>query len=136
MAGTTEEGALVIVWGQAVRGREHQALEVFQEALAFYGRLEKSGEITSFEPVALEPNGGTLAGFIVLRGDTERLQGVRMSEEFRRLNNRTLHIVDNFGVHTGFRGDALQRLYADWGAQAGALLSAKTGADAPAYVPR
>jgi hypothetical protein len=136
MAGTTDEGALVIVWGQAVRGREHQALEVFQEALAFYGRLQQAGEITSFEPVALEPSGGALAGLLVLRGDAARLQRLRTSEEFLRLSSRSMHIVDNYGVHTGFLGEALQRLYADWGAQAAALQSATTGADAPAYAPR
>ena len=140
MAGTTEEGALVVVWGQAVRGREHQALEVFQESLTFYGRLQQAGEITSFEPVALEPSGGTLDGFTLLRGDAARLQRLRASEEFLRLNNRALHVVDNYGVHTGFLGQTMQRLYADWGAQAVALQSARAGADAstytPAYAPR
>lgn len=135
MAGNTADGALVIVWGQAVRGREHQALDVFQETLAYYGRLQQAGEITSFEPVALEPSGGALAGFILLRGDAARLQRLRTSEEFLRLDNRALHIVDNFGVHTGFLGEAMQRLYADWGAQAAALQSTRAGADGPAPAP-
>ena len=130
------EGALVVVWGQAVRGREHQALEVFQESLAYYGQLQEAGEIMSFEPVALEPSGGSLAGFTILRGEPARLQRLRMSEEFLRLNSRALHVVDNFGVHTGFIGQALQRLYADWGTQAAALQSARAGYGAPAYAPR
>ena len=136
MSGTSAEGALVIVWGQAVRGREHQALEVFQESLAYYTRLQQAGEITSFEPVALEPSGGSLAGFTLIRGDAARLQRLRISEEFLRLNNRVLHIVDNFGVHTGFVGENMQRLYADWGAQAVALQPTRTGAEQPAYAPR
>jgi hypothetical protein len=131
-----DQGALVVVWGQAVRGREQQALEVFGEALAYYGRLQAAGEITSFEPVALEPSGGDLAGFLIIRGEAARLNRLRMSEEFLRLNSRSLHIVDHFGVHTAYLGDALQRLYADWGAQAAELLKPQRPAAAmPAYTP-
>lgn len=132
----TDQAALVVVWGQAVRGREQQALEVFGEALAYYDRLRAAGEITSFEPVALEPNGGDLAGFLILRGEPARLNRIRASEEFMRLNSRSLHIVDHFGVHTGYLGDALQRLYADWGAQAAELLKGQRPATGlPAYTP-
>lgn len=129
-------GALVMVWGQAVRGREQHALEVFNEVLAFFGRLQQEGEIESFEPVALEPSGGPLAGFLLVRGDPAGLQRLRLSEAFTRLTNRSLHIVDDFGVHVGFLGADLQRLYADWGAQAQALTSSLAGrAAAPSYTP-
>lgn len=131
-------GALVMVWGQAVRGREQHALEVFDEVLAYFGRLQRAGEVESFEPVALEPSGGTLAGFLLARGDPAQLQRLRLSDEFLRLTNRSLHIVDHFGVHTAFLGDDLQRLYANWGAQAQALTSTLAGAAgaAPSYQPR
>ena len=129
------DGALVVTWGQAVRGREHQALEVFGEALAYYARLQAAGEIESFEPVALEPSGGTLAGLLLIRGDPEKLSRVRGSEEFLRLNNRSLHIVDNFGVHTASLGERLQRLYADWGAQSAALTAAPARSGMPSFAP-
>ncbi len=115
------EGALFVGWGPAVRGREQKALQVFDEAVALYTRLQQAGEITSFEPVLLEPHGGELAGFFLLRGEPERLQRLRASEEFLRLNNRASLITDNFGVVTAFVGEDLQRLFADWGAQAADL---------------
>ena len=115
------EAALFVGWGAAVRGREQKALQVFREALEFYGRLQQAGEITGVEPVALEPHGGDLAGFLLIRGDGERLQRLRASEEFLRLNNRALQVVEHFGVVTAFVGDDLHRLYADWGAQAAEL---------------
>ena len=64
-------GALFIGWGQAVHGREQKALEVFQEALRYSGRLQQDGEIQSFEPVALEPHGGDLAGFLLINSDPD-----------------------------------------------------------------
>jgi hypothetical protein len=132
-------GALVVVWGQAVRGREQLALEVFGEVLAYYGRLRQAGEIESFEPIALEPSGGVLAGLLIARGDPARLQRIRLSDEFLRLSNRSLHVVDNFGVHTAHLGDDLQRVYANWGAQAQALTASLAGAPiatgTPTYLP-
>ena len=114
-------GALFIGWGQAVRGREQQALAVFQEALQYYGRLQQQGDIDSFEPVALEPHGGDLAGFLLVRGDADKLARVRVSEEFIALNTRAGLVVDNLGVAGAFVGEDLQRLYADFGQQAAAL---------------
>jgi hypothetical protein len=104
-----------------VRGREQKALQVFNESIQFYTRLQQQGTIESFEPVALEPHGGDLNGFLILRGDREKLNALRTSEEFLRLNNRAAQIVDNLGVITAFIGEELQRLFADFGTQASEL---------------
>ena len=114
-------GALVIGWGPPVRGREQKALQVFNESIQFYTRLQQQGTIESFEPVALEPHGGDLNGFLILRGDREKLNALRTSEEFLRLNNRAAQIVDNLGVITAFIGEELQRQFADFGTQASEL---------------
>jgi hypothetical protein len=114
-------GALVIGWGPPVRGREQKALQVFNEAIEYYTRLQKQGTIESFEPVALEPHGGDLDGFVIVRGDREKLNALRSSEEFIRLTSRAVQIVDNFGVITAYIGEELQRLFADFGAQAAEL---------------
>jgi hypothetical protein len=113
--------ALVIGWGPAVRGREQKALQVFNEAIQYYTRLQQQGEIESFEPVALEPHGGDLNGFLLVRGDREKLSRLRYSDEFVRLNNRAMQVVDNFGVIGAFIGEELNRLFADFGAQASDL---------------
>ena len=113
--------ALFIGWGQGVRGREQKALEVFQEALQYYGRLQQEGEIQSFEPVALEPHGGDLAGFLLIKGDPDKLARLRASDEFIALNTRGQMVVENFGVAGAFVGEGLQSLFADFGKQAAAL---------------
>jgi hypothetical protein len=114
-------GALFIGWGPAVRGREQKALEVFQEALQYYGRLQQQGEVQSFEPVALEPHGGDLAGFLLVKGEADKLARLRASDEFIALNTRAQLVVENFGVAGAFVGDGLQSLFADFGKQAAAL---------------
>ncbi len=114
-------GALVIGWGSVIQGREQKSLQVFNEAIQYYARLQQQGTIESFEPVALEPHGGDLQGFLLIRGDREKLNALRTSEEFLRLNNRAALVVNNLGVITAFIGEELQRLFTDFGTQASEL---------------
>ena len=39
------DAGIFIGWGEPVHGRESEAIEVFNEALAYYKRLEKEGAI-------------------------------------------------------------------------------------------
>jgi hypothetical protein len=114
-------GALFVGWGLTVRGREQKALEVFQEVLQYYGRLQQQGEIDSFEPVLLEPHGGDLAGFVLVKGNAEKLARLRGSDEFISLNTRGQLVVENLGVTGAFVGDGLQGLMADFSKQIAAL---------------
>lgn len=113
--------AIFVGWGPVVRGREQQSLQVFNEGIAYYTRLQQQGEIESFEPVALEPHGGDLYGFILIRGDREKLNRLRYGEEFLRLNIRAGAVVDNFGVVGAFIGEELQRLFATFQEQTAEL---------------
>ena len=114
-------GALFIGWGAGVPGRERQALQVFNEAMQYYAGLQQQGEIESFEPVALEPHGGDLAGFCLLRGERERLSRLRHSDEFRRLNARAALVVHNFGVVSADLGEQLRGAFATFQEQTGDL---------------
>jgi hypothetical protein len=99
--------ALFIGWGQVVRGREKQALQIFQESMEYYGRLQQDGQIESFDVVLVSPHGGDLAGFVIARGDRIGLAQVRFSEEFERLIARASAIVDSLGVMPAYTGDVL-----------------------------
>ena len=92
------EAGLFTGWGDPVRGREQKGLEVFNEALGYWGRQQEAGAIESFETVLLYPHGGDLAGFILVRGSREQLAAVRADDEFERLNVRAAQIVERFGV--------------------------------------
>jgi hypothetical protein len=100
---------LFIGFGAPVRGREQQAMKVFNEVFEYYSRLQQEGEIDSFEPVLLEPHGGELDGFFLLRGDQEKLARVRSSEEFQRFTVRGQLIVENIGVVGAVLGGELMK---------------------------
>jgi hypothetical protein len=103
------DGALFIGWGAPITGREAKGLEVFNEALQYYGRLQQDGRIKSFDVGLLEPHGGDLNGFILLRGDREQLNQLHLDEEFERLTTRASLIVERIGVVNVATGDDLQR---------------------------
>jgi hypothetical protein len=101
------DSALFVGFGFPVRGRERQAVKVFSEASEYYSKLQQQGEIESFEPVLLEPHGGELGGFFLLRGSQDTLARVRGSAEFERLMIRAELIVDNVGVTSANLGERL-----------------------------
>jgi hypothetical protein len=101
------DSGLFIGFGAPVRGREQQAIKVFNEAFEYYSRLQQEGQIESFEPVLLEPHGGDLSGFWLLRGDQDELARIRSSEEFERLTVRGELIVENLGIVSAFLGARL-----------------------------
>jgi hypothetical protein len=103
------DAGLFIGWGAPVNGREAKGLEVFSEALAYYGRLQQEGVIEGFETALLEPHGGDLQGFILLRGSEERLAQLRVDDEFVRLSTRASLVVDSVGVIAAALGDGLEQ---------------------------
>jgi hypothetical protein len=91
---------LFISWGTPVRGREERALEVFNECVGLYGRMQQEGRIESFEVSLLHPN-SLLAGYFELKGDMAQTQAVQEDEEFRRLMADASLIVDDLNIIAG-----------------------------------
>jgi hypothetical protein len=115
------DAGLFIGFGDPVRGRESQAVELFNEAVGWFTSLQEEGEIESFEPVFLEPHGGDLGGFILLRGEAEKLATLRVSEEFAQFILRVGLHVENVGVVGADLAERLQSLMAYYTEQIGAI---------------
>jgi len=92
------DAGLFVGWGAPVTGREAKGLEVFGEAVAFYGSCQEAGEIEGFETVFLGAHGGGLSGFFLLRGSVEQCAALRAREDFQRITTRAALVVDNLGV--------------------------------------
>lgn len=92
---------LVVSWGATVRGREERALDVFNQSLGIYGRLQQEGRIESFDVKLMAPN-AILAGYAELKGSAAQMAAVREDSEFRRLCANALLIVDDFNVTDGY----------------------------------
>lgn len=101
---------LFIGWGETIAGRERQAEGVFGEAIAYFTELQQKGTIESFEPVLLQPHGGDLEGFMLVRGERDALHGLTASPEWERLSSRSQAIIHKFGVVRAYLGAETMRL--------------------------
>ncbi|MBA3263035.1 MAG: hypothetical protein H0T69_11335 [Thermoleophilaceae bacterium] len=115
------DAGLFIGWGQVVRGREGAAVDGFNETVEFLGQLQGDGRIENFEICFLDPHGGDLAGFMLVRGSTEQMDAVRSDDEFlRHMTRADLH-VENLGLIGAFLGEGIARQMAVYQEEIGAL---------------
>jgi hypothetical protein len=103
------DAGLFIGWGDVVRGREDRALDVFNETIELYGQMQSDGRIEDFEVALLNPHGGDLQGFALLRGSEDQMDAVPRDEEFERLMTRASLIVENLGIIPAAMGASLAR---------------------------
>jgi hypothetical protein len=96
---------ILIGWGNAVRGREQKSVAVFGEAVELLTRWQQEGQIEGWDVFFLEPHGGDLSGFFLVRGERDTIAKLRASDELADLNLRANLIVDGFGV-VGFETGA------------------------------
>ena len=106
------DAGLFIGWGQVVRGREDRALDVFNETIELYGQMQADGRIESFEVCLLQPHGGELGGFELIRGSEEQVDALRRSEDFERINTKASLVVDDLGIVDMLIGEGLGRAMA------------------------
>ena len=103
------DSALFIRWGAPAPGRERKSVELFGESLRFLTGMVTSGQVASVEPFFLQPHGGDLEGFFIVRGDRTELHKIRSSDEFQRLQVRAQAVIQNFGVIEAITGEQLNK---------------------------
>jgi hypothetical protein len=101
---------LFIGWSNPVRGREQTSAAVFNEAIDLWTRWQADGTIESWEVAFLEPHGGDLDGFFLLRGERDKIALARASEDMQRLTTRAQLIVEGFGVVGASMGEQIPSL--------------------------
>ena len=99
---------LFIGWGTAVRGSEERGLEVFNEALGLYGRMQQDGRIEAFDVCLFDPN-SNLAGYIQLHGSADQLARAKDDDEFRSVLMDAGMIVDDLHMIEGFPTEGIAR---------------------------
>lgn len=103
------EFGLFVGFNYPIPGREKQAARVFNEFSEFLGGQARAGVIEQAEPVFLQPHGGDLSGFLLVRGERPKLDEMVASTEFQRQVTRAQLIVGNLGVVNCMLGSEVQR---------------------------
>ena len=105
---------LFLGWNRPTVGREQQAMELWGKAMEYYGKLQADGRIESFEPIMLGAHGGDLNGFLLIRGNIEKLNEIRGEDAFLNFMTEASYCLDGFGVVPGIIGEALNEGFARW----------------------
>jgi hypothetical protein len=108
------KGALFVGWGSIITGREKAAAKVLGEAMQYCISLQQDGKIDSFEVVALEPHGGDLQGFVMVKGEREAIARLRVDDEFVRVIVGVQLVHSNVGVIGAYTGAEMQSLFRVW----------------------
>ena len=105
---------IFIGWNRTIAGREQQAMRLWQKSMEYYGKLQAAGRIESFEPVLLDLHGGDLNGFIILKGDAEKLSEVRREDTFIDLTAEAGYCLEGCGVVGGSIGEGITNIMSRW----------------------
>ena len=105
---------LFIGWNRPVVGREKEAMQLWQKVMEYYKKLQEDGRIESFEPVLLTAHGGDLNGFVMLKGDAEKLGEIRREDTFIDLTIEGGYCLEGFGVIVGYVGEGLNDVFSRW----------------------
>ena len=101
------EAALCTVWGAPIRGREKEALNVYNEAMQYWAGLQQGGKIERYDVTVLALSGGNMAGFLVVRGTAEQIDSVRRSDEYWQHIARGQLVGSHIGVTTAYVDEGL-----------------------------
>ena len=102
------DSCLHISWTGVVAGREERAVEVFNESVGLYGRLQQEGKIEKFDVVLLDPNPG-IEGYFELRGSQQQIDAVRAMDEFRQSMADATMIATDMAIIDGVCNEGVAR---------------------------
>lgn len=120
--GAAPGGTLFVGWGAIIPGREQTAARVLGEAMQYLQRLRTQGIIDSIDVVLLEPHGGELEGFVLVKGGRSKLALLRVEDEFVRTIVAVQLVHAKVAVVGGHSGPAMEALMQAWGEQEARLL--------------
>jgi hypothetical protein len=101
-------------WNRSIPGREKVSAQHFEEFVTYLGGLQQKGTIQSFDVVFLDPHGGDLNGFFLIKGDPANLDVLVSTTEWVTHITRAMLHLEGSGVIRGITGDEIAGRMALW----------------------
>ena len=101
-------------WNRPIPGREKISAEHFREFVQYLGGLQKRGTIQHFEPIFLEPHGGDMNGFFLIKGEGNKLDELTGTDEWIKHTIRAGSHLQGAGFLRGVAGDLLMEQMKLW----------------------
>ncbi len=101
-------------WNRSIPGREKISAGHFDEFLKYLGGLQQKGAIETFDVVFLDIHGGDLNGFVLIKGESAKLDTLLSTTDWiTHITRASLHL-DGSGVIRGVTGDEVMKRMAIW----------------------
>jgi hypothetical protein len=94
---------LFLSWGAPHPGREERSIEVFNDALGYYGRMQQEGRIESFDVTLFGAN-ARINGCMSLHGSHAQLDAMIEDPEFRDILAAASLVVADLDTVEGVTG--------------------------------
>jgi hypothetical protein len=107
------DAALLIGWGEVVRGREKNALSTYNQVMEYWNGLKNDGRIQNFDVAVLGPH-ARMGGFILARGTEQQIDSARRSKEFRQIMARTRLFVEDLVIVDAYVDESLGQLLQEY----------------------
>ena len=101
-------------WDRSIPGRERASGAHFQEFVQYLGSLQRDGTIQSFETVFLDPHGGDMNGFFLVRGERQKLDELVASTPWLTHITRASSHLNRAGTVRGVTGELVMERMALW----------------------
>ena len=101
-------------WNRPLPGREKISAEHFQDFVKYLGGLQQKGVISAFDTVFLNPHGGDMNGFFLIRGENTKLDSLVATKEWETHMIRAQHHLDGAGAVRGQTGELVAEAMATW----------------------
>lgn len=109
-----ERNIIFFAWDRAIPGREQTSGAHFDEFVEYLTSQARSGAIQGFDVVFLDPHGGDLNGFFLIRGDSARLDALTSTPEWTEHMTRAILHLDGAGTVRGSTGDSVATRMEIW----------------------
>jgi hypothetical protein len=101
-------------WNRSIPGRDRISGQHFQEFSQYLAGLQQAGTIQSFDVVFLDPHGGDLNGFFLIRGESAKLAGMLAGQEWVTHMTRAALHLQGAGAIPGATGAAIEERMRLW----------------------
>lgn len=100
-------GVLLFGWNHPFPGRETISTAHFDDFVKYLGEQQQKGTIDSFDIVFLDPHGGDLNGFFLIKGEPAKLGELTASTGWSdHMTRATLHL-QGVGAISGVTGEGV-----------------------------
>ena len=109
-----DRNIIFFAWNRSIPGREETSGKHFDDFVAYLSAQAQSGAIQGFDVVFLDPHGGDMNGFFLIKGGSANLDALVSTAEWTEHMTRAALHLQGSGTVRGVTGEAVGQRMELW----------------------